>query len=206
MTDWNALLAEQELPLDRNQLSLVVKFLTLLHKWTAITNLVATSTTPRDLVELHLADSLALLPHLGDAERLIDVGSGGGLPGLVLAIAAPDRAVTAIEPIHKKHAFLAAARRELGLANFTSLPERDDQHRARPDFRPFDLAVSRAVFAPATWLERGAQLVRPGGRVLAMEGREPIDLPESATRHPYHLADRERAILVWTPPSKPEPT
>ena len=200
MTDWTQLLAAHPVPVSPDQRQLLVKFLTLLHKWTAVTNLVATSTTPRELVELHLLDSLALVPHLGDAERVIDVGSGGGLPGVVLAAVEPARTFTALEPIHKKHAFLAAARRELALTNFTPLAERDDQHRARADFEPYDVAVSRAVFDPATWLERGARLVRPGGKVLAMEGRDPVALPPGATRHPYRLADRERAILAWTPP------
>jgi 16S rRNA (guanine527-N7)-methyltransferase len=205
VTDWTQLLAGHQLAVSPDQRQQLVKFLTLLNKWTAVTNLVATSTTPRELVDLHLLDSLALVPHLGDAARVIDVGSGGGLPGVVLAMAEPGRAFTALEPIHKKHAFLAAARRELALTNFTPLAERDDQHRTRADFQPYDLAVSRAVFDPATWLERGADLVRAGGKVLAMEGRDPVTLPDGATRHPYQLADRERAILSWTPPPRDPP-
>lgn len=202
MIDWSKLLADRPLAVPPDRRLQLVKFLTLLHKWTTVTNLVASSTTPRELVDLHLMDSLALVPHLGDARRIIDVGSGGGLPGVVLAAVEPDRAFTALEPIHKKHAFLAAARRELALTNFTPLAERDDQHRTRRDFEAYDLAVSRAVFDPATWLDRGAHLVRTGGKVLAMEGREPVELPPGATRHPYRLADRERAILAWTPPAR----
>lgn len=202
MTDWDQLLAARPLGLSPAQRLQLVKFLALLQKWTAVTNLVATSTSPTELVELHLMDSLALTAHLGDAARIIDVGSGGGLPGVVLAVAEPSRTFTALEPIHKKHAFLAAARRELALTNFFPLAERDDQHRERVDFEPYDLAVSRAVFDPATWLERGADLVRAGGVVLAMEGRDPIELPVGATRHRYRLADRERAILAWTPPPR----
>ncbi len=204
MTDWEQLLGGK-LAVSPAQGQQLVKFLTLLQKWTTVTNLVATTTTPRELVDLHLLDSLALVPHLSDARRIIAVGSGGGLPGVVLAVAEPTRTFIALEPIHKKHAFLAAARRELALTNFTALPERDDQHRARADFEPYDLAVSRAVFDPATWLARGAALVRPGGMVLAMEGRDPVALPDGATRHPYRLADRERAILAWTPPPREDP-
>lgn len=205
MTDWNQLLVGRQLTVSPAQRQQLVKFLTLLQKWTAVTNLVATSTTPRELVDLHLMDSLALVSHLGEARRIVDVGSGGGLPGVVLAVAEPGRAFTALEPIHKKHAFLAAARRELALTNFTPLAERDDQHRARADFEPYDLAVSRAVFDPATWLDRGADLVRTGGVVLAMEGRDPVALPHGASRHPYRLADRERAILAWTPRPQDDP-
>jgi 16S rRNA (guanine527-N7)-methyltransferase len=199
--DWTALL-DREIDLARPGLApesaaQLVNYLTLLSKWASAINLVASATTPDDLVAHHVPDCLALRDHLGDANRLVDVGSGGGLPGAVLAIACPHLSVTALEPVHKKHAFLAAVRRDLPLDNFTPLAERDDQHRARSDFRPYDIAVSRAVFAPASWLTRGAELVRPGGRVLAMEGRERIHLPPGAERHPYRLAQRDRAIIVW---------
>jgi 16S rRNA (guanine527-N7)-methyltransferase len=177
----------------------LINYLILLHKWTAVTNLVATSTSPRDLVRYHLADSLALLPHLGEGPRLIDVGSGGGLPGAVLAIARPDLAVTALEPVHKKHAFLATVRRQLNLANFIPVAERDDHHRRRPDFLPYDVAVSRAAFHIGDWLARASDLIRPGGRILAMEGRERHPLPPGANRHPYRLDDRDRAIIIWSP-------
>lgn len=171
------------------------KYLALLNRWSASVNLVGTR-DPEEIARFHLADSLALLPHLGGARRAIDVGSGAGLPGAALAIARPDLEVTALEPVHKKHAFLAAVRRELGLGNFTPLAERDEQHRAGAAFGPYDLAVSRATWAVPEWLERGARLVRPGGRVLAMEGRDRHELPAGATRHSYQLGDRARAVVV----------
>lgn len=201
MTDWNTLLrAELDLAaagVDPAAAEPFVKYLTLLTKWSAVTNLVASATSQRDLVVLHLADCLALLPHLGDAHRLLDVGSGAGLPGVVVAIARPALEVTALEPVHKKHAFLAAARRELHLDNFAPLAERDNQHRDRPDFRPYDAAVSRAAFPLDDWLARGTHLVRPGGRLLAMEGRLQHRLPPGAVRHPYRLDNRDRAIIEW---------
>ena len=170
------------------------KYLALLNRWSASVNLVGTR-DPDEIARFHLADSLALLPHLGAARRVIDVGSGAGLPGAALAIARPDLEVTSLEPIHKKHAFLAAVRRELGLTGFTPLAERDEQHRAAA-FQPYDLAVSRATWAVPEWLGRGSLLVRPGGRVLGMEGREQHDLPPGAVRHPYQLGDRSRAVVV----------
>lgn len=171
------------------------KYLALLNRWSASVNLVGTR-DPDEVARFHLADSLALLPHLGEARRVVDVGSGAGLPGAALAIARPDLEITALEPIHKKHAFLAAIRREIGLSGFTAIAERDEQHRAGVDFLPYDLAVSRATWAVPEWLSRGAQLVRPGGRVLAMEGRDLHDLPDGAARHPYRLGDRTRAVVV----------
>jgi 16S rRNA (guanine527-N7)-methyltransferase len=171
------------------------KYLALLNKWSASVNLVGTR-DPDEVARFHLADSLALLPHLGEARRLIDVGSGAGLPGAALAIARPDLEITALEPIHKKHAFLAAIRREIGLPGFRPIAERDEQHRAAADFRRYDLAMSRATWAVPEWLARGAELVRPAGRVLAMEGRDLQDLPAGATRIPYQLGDRTRAVVV----------
>ena len=171
------------------------KYLALLNRWSASVNLVGTR-DPDEIARFHLADSLAILPHLGGARRVVDVGSGAGLPGAALAIARPDLEVTSLEPVHKKHAFLAAVRRELGLTGFTPLAERDEQHRSAAAFQPYDLAVSRATWAIPEWLERGVLLVRPGGRVLGMEGREQHDLPSGATRHPYQLGDRSRAIVV----------
>lgn len=174
------------------------KYLALLNRWSASVNLVGTR-DPDEIARFHLADCLALLPYVGGARRVIDVGSGAGLPGAALAIARPDLEVTSLEPIHKKHAFLAAVRRELGLTGFTPLAERDEQHRAAPDFQPYDLAVSRATWAVPEWLGRGTLLVRPGGRVLGMEGREQHDLPADAVRHPYQLGDRSRAVVVLDP-------
>jgi len=201
VTDWAALLDREihaaTTKVSPGTVSGLSNYLTLLSKWRSSINLVASSTTPLELVTLHVVDCLALVPHVGDARRLVDVGSGGGLPGAILAIALPALSVTALEPVHKKHAFLATVRRELRLDNFSPLPERDDQHRTRADFRPYDIAVSRAAFPLTTWLPRGAELVRAGGRVLAMEGREHIDLPSGAKRHPYQLANRDRAIIEW---------
>lgn len=171
------------------------KYLTLLNKWSASVSLVGTR-DPGEIARFHLADSLALVPHLGGAGRVIDVGSGAGLPGAALAIARPDLEVTALEPVHKKHAFLAAVRRELGLGGFSPRAERDEQYLAGSDFRPHDVAVSRATWALPEWLARGARLVRPGGRVLGMEGRERHDLPPGAARQSYRIGDRTRAVVV----------
>jgi len=184
--------------LDANAIQKLEQYLALLNKWSRSTNVVGT-TDPDELVRYHLVDSLAVLPHLGGARRLVDVGAGGGFPGAVLAAVRPDLEVTALEPIHKKHAFLSALRRELGLAGFTPLAERDEAHRAQAADRPYEAAVSRATWSVAEWLPRGALLVQSGGLVLGMEGREPAELPPGATRHPYRLGERTRAIILYRP-------
>jgi len=176
---------------------LVLKFLILLEKWNARINLTGTR-NDREIVERHLLDSMALLPHVpADARRLVDVGSGAGLPGAVLAMFLPDLTVTALEPIRKKQAFLSALRRELPLPNFDPHPRRVEAYLASSAFGPFDVAVSRATWPVGEWLQIGASLVRPGGVVLGMEAADATDLPPDVTRHPYQLADRTRAIIRW---------
>jgi 16S rRNA (guanine527-N7)-methyltransferase len=173
-------------------------FLALLERWNARINL--TGTRDRDeLIDNHIVDSLALLPHLpDDARTLLDVGAGGGLPSVVVAVMRPALEVTALEPVHKKHAFLATARRELGLARYRPLAERLEEHLARPEVAPYDVAVSRATFALEEWLARGAAAVRPGGIVLGMEGAREAALPAGARRLPYELGGRTRAVVRWT--------
>jgi 16S rRNA (guanine527-N7)-methyltransferase len=171
------------------------RFVALLERWNRSIQLVAT----RDAAEIfarHVVDSLAALPHLPPGTRLVDVGSGGGFPGAVLALASPRLEVTALEPVHKKHAFLNSIRRDMGLPGFRPLAERDDAHRRRTDFVPYDAAISRAAFPVGEWLERGLSLVRPGGIVLGMEGRERSTLPTDTQRHEYRLGDRTRALLL----------
>lgn len=184
------------LELSAEQLGSIGKYLGLLSKWNQKINLTGTR-DERELVVHHAVDSLAVVGHVpGTAARLIDVGSGGGFPGVMIAIVRPGLEVTALEPNRKKHAFLATVRRELGLSNFEPQPLRLEEHLGGAGFRPYDVAVSRATFAVPEWLARGRALVRPGGLVLGMEGSEQHELPPGAVRYPYALGDRKRAIIV----------
>jgi 16S rRNA (guanine527-N7)-methyltransferase len=167
------------------------RFVDHLLAWNRRINLTAARTA--DGVREHVEDSLAVVPHIpADAVRLLDVGSGGGFPGLVVAIVRPALSVTLLEPVHKKRAFLASAARELGLGNVDARAERLEDHSGRD----YDVAVSRATWAVPDWLERAEPFVRPGGVILAMEGREQHALPAGAVRHPYALGDRTRAVIV----------
>jgi len=156
-------------------------------------------TATRDLakfVSRHVVDSLELASDLPSEGQLLDVGSGGGLPGIVLAIVRPNMQFTLIEPIQKKHAFLSTARRELQLQNLTTFPLRDEDLTKQEGFTLFDFAVARAVWSVEVWLERAHTLVRPGGTIFAMEGREESELPTGATRRRYELeGDRSRSIV-----------
>jgi 16S rRNA (guanine527-N7)-methyltransferase len=176
-------------------------FVRLFHKWNRRINLSAARSEP-ELCD-HVVDCLHLLPHLHGAVAdghiqpapVLDVGAGGGLPSIVIAICLPDVRVTALEPVHKKHAFLRTAARELSLANFEPLAERLEDH----DRHDYAAAVSRATLELRDWLNLGARHVQPGGTVFGFEAVPHDDLPPRAERHPYHYLGRSRAIVSFRP-------
>jgi 16S rRNA (guanine527-N7)-methyltransferase len=119
----------------------------------------------------HILDSLSLLPFLGDARRIVDVGSGGGLPAIPLAIMEPDRAFTALEATGKKARFIAEAAALLELENMEVVNDRAEDAGQDPQLRErFDLAIARAIGPMPVLLELLLPLVSVGGRVLAMKG------------------------------------
>ncbi len=183
--------------LDRN--AALDKYLELLVLWNRRINLTAVR-EPDEIREKHFADSLSLLPHIPrDARTLVDVGSGAGFPGAVLAVARPDLHVTLVESNHKKAAFLQTLRRELGLDNVTVLATRLESLLAKPDFQPFHVAVSRATWDLPEWLEWGKKLIAPGGLVIGMEGADRHPLPPGAERVEYALGSAARAVVLYRP-------
>jgi 16S rRNA (guanine527-N7)-methyltransferase len=167
----------------------LASFVTLFESWNQRINL--SSARTRDAVDDHVIDSLAVVPHLRDAKRVLDVGSGGGFPVVVAAICRPDIDFVALEPVHKKHAFLRTAARELALPNLDALAQRLEDHPGRD----YDLAMSRATFDLETWFGKAARFVRPGGIIIGFEGIQ-TNLSVPVERYPYPLRDRTRAILV----------
>jgi len=178
------------LGLDRSIAEKLRRFNDLFSRWNATINLSA-ARSPAD-VDDHILDSLHLIPHLTEVDHVIDVGSGGGFPVVVAAICLPSINFTALEPVHKKHAFLRTAARELGLVNLEAFAARVEDHE-RHDY---DAATSRATFDLAEWFAIGLALVRPGGRVFGFEAIQRDDLPQPFERHPYELDGKTRAIVV----------
>src|SRR5687768_3708569 len=152
------------------------RYLDLLLFWNRKVNLTAVR-EPREIVDRHFVDSLAVLPHIPPTARtLVDIGSGGGFPGAVIALARPDLAVSLVESIHKKAAFLEALRRYLPLPNTRSFAARaEDSAKTAPALA--DGAISRAVWDLPDWLIRAASFVTPSGTILAMEGSDLQPLP-----------------------------
>ena len=147
----------------------LLAYLALLDRWNRTYNLTAIR-DPRAMVALHLLDSLAMQPFVRDIDRLADLGSGAGLPGIPLAIALPSLRVTLVESNGKKARFLREAVRTLGLGN-----ARVAESRAQALDEPgaFDAITARAMATLADLLAAGAHLLRPGGRLLAMKGALP---------------------------------
>lgn len=159
------------LDIDQAAQTKLLAYVALLEKWNRTHNLTAIR-EPERMVTHHLLDSLATLPHLPQdpALRLIDVGSGGGLPGVPLAIARPHWRVTVLDSNRKKATFLRQATGELALANVNVAARRVE------DYAPqvaFDVAISRAFAELATFVAATGHLVRAGGHWVAMKGAYP---------------------------------
>jgi 16S rRNA (guanine527-N7)-methyltransferase len=175
------------------QVQRLERYLTLLQEWNRRINLTAID-DERGIVELHFLDSLAITPLIRDCRTLLDVGSGAGFPGAVLAIALPGLKVTAIDAVAKKVAFLQTLRRTV-VPNLEPLHLRDEQLGTRT----FDAAVSRATWDPRIWLQHGASFVAPNGLLIAMQtGDAPtLETPDGFTgvdAIEYVVADARRRI------------
>ena len=139
----------------------------LIEKWNRVYNLTAIQ-GKENIVSYHLLDSLVVLPHL-EAKRCADVGSGAGLPGVVLAIARPDWDVVLVESNKKKAAFLRQTGIELGLSNVEVMAERVENLKEND----FDLVISRAFSEMGEFARLAAPLCAKGGCLAAMKGRFP---------------------------------
>ena len=164
-------LAAMGIALDEAARARLLAHLDLVAKWNRVHNLTAVR-EPEQMVVVHLLDSLSLLPHLGEARTLLDVGSGAGFPGVPVAIARPDLRVTLLDSSHKKGTFLEQARTELALANVRVVCERVEEFQ--PESR-FDVVVSRAFADLGDFVAQAQHLVAPGGRMLAMKGVYPFE-------------------------------
>ena len=158
------------LDLDEAQFAKLVAHLDLLDDWNSRMNLTAIRDRPSQLTK-HLLDSLTVLPYL-QGERIADVGSGAGFPGIPLAIVEPHRHFSLIESTGKKCRFLEHVRDALELKNVEVVQARAESYK--PDVR-FDTVIARAVGPIADLVKAAGGLVVGGGRLLAMKGRFPED-------------------------------
>ncbi len=167
-------IAELELGLNPAQHEQLLDYLQLLFKWNAVYNLTSVR-DPMQMVTHHLLDSLAAVPAFAAAQRVLDVGAGGGLPGIVLAIARPDVQVALIDTVHKKTAFLTQVKAELQLANVTVHTMKVEQLRVPV---PFDVITSRAFADLSDFVNWSGHLLAEGGQFIALKGTAPAEEQE----------------------------
>ena len=235
-------LLEQALPglgldLSGAQVDALLAYLDLISKWTRVYNLTAVR-DPAEMVTHHLLDCLAAMAPLaahfdqvrltcrnalpsvdlaapaGQGARLLDVGSGAGLPGVVIAICFPDVSVTCVDTVAKKAAFIKQAALTLKLANLTGLHARVEA-LAGPAHRPFDVICSRAFASLPDFTQWSSGALAPEGVWMAMKGKHPQDeiaaLP--AAVEVFHVEqlevpalDAERCIVWMRKRPIPTPT
>lgn len=198
------------LRLSEAQLSQLVDYSRLLLRWNSVHNL--TAIAEARVLSHHLLDSLAIVGEIrtivGDrAANMLDVGAGGGLPGIPLAIATPNLRVTLIDKAQKKVAFLTQVKLELGLANVDCVHARVESWQ--PSER-FDLIVARAFASLAELVGLTRHLLAPGGCWLAMKGVLPQaeleelrqsapDVRAQAIKLDVPRLDAERHLILLQP-------
>ena len=176
--DLRAGLKALQLDLSDHQVGQLLDYLDLIAKWTKVYNLTAVR-DPAEMMTHHLLDSLAAIAplrrHLQQAglapgARLLDVGSGAGLPGVVIAVCCPAVAVTCVDTVAKKAAFIKQAALALKLPNLTGL-----HARVETITQPFDVICSRAFASLADFTQWSAAALAPHGVWMAMKGKHPAD-------------------------------
>jgi len=168
----------------------LLEYVNLLNKWNRAYNLTAIRDV-EEMITLHLLDSLAVLPWV-KGHRVVDVGTGAGLPGIPLAIANPSLQVVLLDSNGKKTRFLQEAKRVLGLSQIEITQTRVEAYRPS---QGFDTVVSRAFSDLTDFINKTDHLLNQGGIFLAMKGKYPeVELNKLAQPHQvmsYHVPDVE---------------
>ena len=171
---------ELKLELSDAQHGQLLDYLALLNKWNSVYNLTSVR-DPMQMMTLHLLDSLAAVPAFAGVKNVLDVGAGGGLPGIVLAIARPDMKVSMIDTVHKKTAFLTQVKAQLGLANVSVYTMKVQELAVA---QRFDVITSRAFADLSDFVNWSGHLLAEGGRFIALKGTAPQE-------------ERERLPAPW---------
>lgn len=202
------------LPVTDAQVRSLVEYLALLSRWTQVYNLTAVR-APAEMLSHHLLDSLSVVAPMRrqltgrTSPRLLDVGSGGGLPGVVLALLCPDLQVTCVDAVGKKATFVRQVAAELGLRNLAAAHARVETLPPSPGY---DLITARAFSSLPVLCSLTAPLLHPGGTWAAMKGQVPA--AEIAALPPdvemFHVEqlkvpglDAERCLVWMRPATEP---
>ncbi|MCF6441967.1 16S rRNA (guanine(527)-N(7))-methyltransferase RsmG [Pseudoalteromonas luteoviolacea] len=198
----NALLAETEISLTENQKQQLVDYVGLLDKWNKAYNLTSVR-DPKEMMVKHILDSLVVAPHL-NGKHYIDVGTGPGLPGIVLAIALPDTEFVLLDSLGKRVRFLTQVKHALGLKNVTPVQSRVEEYQ--PSVK-LDGVLSRAFASLQDMVQWCTHLIDSSGRFVALKGMYPqeeldslpegISLEQNVTLQVPNL-EGERHLIILT--------
>jgi 16S rRNA (guanine527-N7)-methyltransferase len=169
--------AELKAPLDDAQLDKLWRLGNLLRERNEHVNLTSI-VSPEGILTLHMLDSLTIIPDLAEAHSVLDVGTGGGFPGLPLAITCPQREFLLIDGTQKKIRFVNEAIEALEIDNATAVAIRAEQL----EDQTFDAIVLRAVGSLTDAIHNAGHLVAPEGRMIAMKGKHPAEELRSVPR------------------------
>ncbi len=158
------------LPPEQQPVASYLRYLDLLQQWNAAYNLTAIR-EPEKMITHHVLDSLSVLPYL-HGKQCLDVGTGAGLPGLILALAEPERSWTLLDSNHKKIRFVNQAVIELKLKNVVTVCKRAELYRAEP---LFSTIITRAFASLEVIYKQTRHLLAPDGKLLAMKGDDIAD-------------------------------
>lgn len=194
-------LDNQKIDLPETQIERLVDFVALLDKWNKVYNLTAVR-DPELMISRHLLDSLTIQPFVEPFESIADLGSGGGLPGIPLAICNPHKRLTLIDSNAKKTRFLVQVVASLNLKNVTVIHDRTEK------FRPADVfqcLIARAFAAPSKIIKIASHLCSPTGSLVLMAGLlDDLDLSGGSGFHlqsttPVHVYNEmgSRNIIVF---------
>lgn len=207
--------AELGLTLSHKQVADLNAFLQELGRWNRVHNLTSVEGEQAS-IDLHLIDSIAILPIMREflpttQVQIADLGSGGGLPAIPIAIAEPNWRISLIEAVRKKTAFLQNVKGKLGLSNASIYSDRVEQVAIQEPGK-YDAVISRAFTSLDRFLDLAEPFLKPGGLVFAMKARRADEeLSAISTERWRLLADRivvipnstaERRLLVFTPHAK----
>jgi 16S rRNA (guanine527-N7)-methyltransferase len=210
--------AELGLALSHKQVADLNMFLQELGRWNRVHNLTSVEGEQAS-IDLHLIDSIAILPIMREflpstQAQIADLGSGGGLPAIPIAIAEPNWRISLIEAVRKKTAFLQNVKGKLGLSNASIYSDRVEQVAIQEPGK-YDAVISRAFTSLDRFLDLAEPFLKPGGLVFAMKARRADEeLSAISTERWRLLADRivvipnstaERRLLVFTPHAKITP-
>ncbi|CAG1022903.1 cobalt-precorrin-6B (C15)-methyltransferase [Patescibacteria group bacterium] len=185
------------LPITETQINQLIQFIELIAKWNKAYNLTAVRNN-NDMARLHILDSLAILPHI-HGSRVIDIGTGAGLPGIPLAICLPEIQFTLLDSNAKKTRFVQQAVLELKLKNVTVVHNRVEDYQAE---QGFDSILTRAFASLPDIIKLTSHLLNQSGVLLAMKGQIPeAELQELSTYDcqiiPLHVpnVEADRCLL-----------